>query len=429
MTQQPGVQTVSLQVTPQFASSLPALPAAKQVDQLAPLAATADTRQQLVCRNLLQGNTVMQAKKEAADILPKMLDNTQVLAVFGTDALAAVNALNDRMLNERPPVDIPELREAMRNLSRTMRGIGKKYNPNDPHVLKRYQQLKGGLLSQLHLVKSFLQEFLDDVRSLQDQFKQTIQTLEGKQYQLLKNVVYYSEFYRLNEVEIAKLIYKIGVMEIVRDMAADQAKAIKIGDANLGDRAGERQAALLEFVTLMENKIIAFKSRLWVAWAMAPQIRNMRAISVGISARIDQTIEITIPTMKDTIVVWFTLSEAEQAQQFNKAVEDTANQVMLLFAQATKAAVPALASAVATPALDPRVVVEWCESISAQADGMVAAIELGRKKRVELEQAMIQGKGVMDAATQRVNQARLNQVLDAARETPLEIAQSVPTQN
>jgi uncharacterized protein YaaN involved in tellurite resistance len=95
----------------------------------------------------------------------------------------------------------------------------------------------------------------------------------------------------------------------------------------------------------------------------------MRAISVGLSGRIDQTVDITIPTMKDTIVVWLTLSEAQQAEQFNRAVEDTYNNVMTMFANATKAAVPVMVNALATPALDPRTILAWSESLSAQAEG------------------------------------------------------------
>jgi uncharacterized protein YaaN involved in tellurite resistance len=425
-----GPQSITLQVTPQFAAQVPMEPQPNpQIAELSALAGTSEKRDQLACQRLLVGKTRQVAEGEAAEVLSKILSNTQVLAVFGTDALEAVNRLNDRMLNERPPVDIPELREAMKSLSRNMRGIGKKYDPNDPSVLKKYEKVKGGLFVRFGIVKSFLEEFLDDIRSLQQQFERAVRTLEGKQYQLLKNVAYYDEFYRLNEQEIDKLIYKIGVMEIIRDMLAEQASHIFVGNSNMGDRGSEQQAQILELVTLLENKIIAFKSRLWVAWAMAPQIRTMRAISIGLSARIDQTVDITIPTMKSTIVVWLTLNEAQQSEQFNKAAEDTYNEVMRLFANAAKATVPALASSLAAPALDPRTVLAWSESLSAQADGIVQAIESGHQKRAELEQAMIAGKQIIDASTQRVNQAQLERLLTTAQENQLEIAHSVSDQS
>lgn len=393
------------------------------------LSAAVDHPEVLSCKELLTGATLTRAKQEAADVLPKIEANTQVLTVFGIDALQAVNKLNDRMLAERPPVNIPELRDAMRDLSRSMRGIGKKYDPNDPRVLKRYEAVKNGILTKLGIVKSFFQEFLDDIRSEQKLFDHVIQTLEGKQFLLLKNVAYYDSFYELNEQEISNLIYKIGVMELIRDLSAQKAAKIRVGNSNMGDRGAEEKAKILEIATLLDNKIIAFKGRLWVAWAMAPQIRNMRVISVGLSGRIDQTVGITIPTMKDTIVVWLTLSEAEQAEMFNKAVEDTYNSVMTMFAHAAQTIVPAMANSLATPALDPRTIVAWSESLAKQADGIVAAIELGQQKRAELEQAMIAGKKVIDEATQKVNESQLASVLAASKEEiPLEIIKSVPAQ-
>ncbi|OGH16431.1 MAG: hypothetical protein A3C30_04540 [Candidatus Levybacteria bacterium RIFCSPHIGHO2_02_FULL_40_18] len=429
MTQQPTQPTIV--VSPQFAATIPAEPRpTSQVTELSALSVSPQKRELLVCRQLLEGDTLVRAQAEATDVLPKMLSNTQVLAVFGNDALESINRLNDRMLSERHPIDIPELSDAMRDLSRRMRGIGRRYDPSDPKALEKYKKAKGRFLGIFRLGRTFLEEFLDDIRGLEEQCDWVIEKLDGKQEQLLRNVAYYDEFYKLNEQEINKLIYKIGVMEIIRDLAAEQADSIVVGDSNMGDRGGEEQARISELVTLLENRIIAFKGRLWVAWAMAPQTRNMRVVQVGLSARIDQTVDITIPTMKGTILIWLTLGDAEQALQFNAAVEDTYNQVLTLFANAAKATVPMIANALATPALDPRTVVAWSESLAAQADGIVQAIELGQQKRLELEQAMITGKEVIDAATQRVNQAQIEHVLElareAAQEAPLEIARSVP---
>ncbi len=419
-------QQINLQVTPDFASKIPQLASpSPHENHLSTLAPSSDTRQQLVCKRLLVGTTLERATSEAQEVLAKILQNTQILALFGMDALEGVNQLSDRMLNERPEVNIPEVQEAMQTLSRDMRGIGSKYNPNDPQVLKKYANVKGGILARIGWGKTFLQAFLDDIQTLQKKFEFVTTILEGKKEELLRNVTYYDSFYRLNEQEIGKLIYKIGIMEIIRDLLTDKAQEITVGDANIGDRGGEQQAQLLSLVTLLDNKIIAFKGRLWVAWAMAPQIRTMRAISLGLSARIDQTVGITIPTMKTTIVIWLTLTDAQQAEQFNRSVEETYNSVMNLFAQATQQMVPALANSLEAPALDPRTVVAWTQALVAQADGMVNAINEGKLKRAALENAMIKGKMVIDAATQRVNEAQLQQLVEGANRETIEIAHSV----
>lgn len=426
MTQQPD-ETAIVPVSEQFAAQIPSEPQpSQQVAELTSLAVTPEKREQLSCRLLLEGDTLVQAKAEAADVLPQMLDNTQVLAVFGNDALDSINRLNDRMLRELPTTDVPELQETMKNLSRRMRGIGRKYDPDNPKVLAKYKKAKGRFLGIFRFGRTFFEELMDDVRGLQGQFDWVIEKLEGKQEQLLRNVAYYDEFYLLNEQEIAKLIFVIGKMEIIRDLAAEQANQIVVGDSNLGDRGSEEKSKISELVLLLDNRIIAFKGRLWFAWAMSPQTRNMRTGQVGISARIDQTVDITIPTMKGTVLLWLTLNVAEQSRQFYEAVDETYNSVSTQFAATAKIAVPMIANSLATPALDPRTVVAMSESLAAQADGIVQAIELGEQKRAELEQAMITGKQVIDAATQRVNQALLDNVLAAAQEAPLEIIKSVP---
>lgn len=419
----------AISVTPAFINSVPTEPEGGKslvvLSNLSSQITSADDNKKLVCRNLLEGDTQIRAKQEASQVLVKIMSNTQILSVFGTDALDAVNRLNDRMLEKRPSSDIPELQDAMKDLSKSMRGIGRKYDPSDPKVLRKYEQTKEGLLGIFRRGRNFLADFLDDIRTIQQIFERVTDTLEVKQEKLLENITFYDEYYVLNESEIDKLIYKIAVMEYVRDYAAQMADQVVVGKSDMGDRGSEDKAKIAEIVTILENKIMAFKARLWVAWAMAPQIRNMRAINVGLSARIDQTIGITIPTMKSTIGVWLTLNEAEQSQQFNTAVEQTYNMVLTGFANAAKIAVPAIVNALSTPAMDPRTVIAWSESISAQADGIIAALETARQKRVELEEAMINGKNVIDASTNRVNEAQLQYVLENVEKEPLKISRSV----
>lgn len=412
MTQEP-TQSTALVVSP-------------QVQELTALSTTPEKREQLSCKALLVGDTLARAHAEAADVLPKMETNRQVLSVFGTDALESMNRLTDRMLHERRSVDVPEINDIMHDLSRLMRGLGKKYDPNDDKARERYKQVKGGIMHWFHFGKTFLEEFMDDVRSMEGQFDLVVEKLNDKKEQLNENTAYFDEFYRTNEEEISKLIYKIAVMEIMRDMLAEKASNIVVGDANLGDRGAEQKAKITELVTLLESRITAFKAQLWSAWVMAPQTRNISALSIGMSQRVDQTIYMIVNDMKRTIVIWRTLGDAEQARLLNSAVEETNNQIQTQFAAAAKVAVPAIANTLAQTAYDPRTIVAWTESLVAQADGFIQAEALGRQKRAELEAAMVESKQIVDAKTEEVNQARLEHLITLAKDAPLEIATSVP---
>src|SRR3989344_6721307 len=133
------------------------------------------------------------------------------------------------MLSERHPIDIPELSDAMRDLSRRMRGIGRRYDPSDPKNLEKYKKAKGRFLGIFRLGRTFFEELMADVRSLEQQFDWAEEKLEGKQELLLRNVAYFDQLYELNARAIDKLIYKIAVMELMRDLAAEQAEQVVVG--------------------------------------------------------------------------------------------------------------------------------------------------------------------------------------------------------
>ena len=395
---------------------------------LTDIATDPQKRTQLFCQNLLLGETREAARKEAAVDLERILGNTQIVAIYGNDALDGVNRLNDRMLNERHPVEVPELRDLMRNLSRQMRGLGNKYDPSDPHVREKYEKARDNIFVKLRWAKSFLEEFLDDIKSTQQQFDQVVNTLEDKQEPLLRNIVYYDQYYLLNQQELGSLIYVIGKMEMMCEELRERASKIVVGNAQLGDQGGEQKARLLELALHIENKAVAFSVRLCTAWAMYPIIRNLRSVNLGVSLRINQTIDITIPTMKGTIVVWLSLNDAQVAEQFNRAVEDAANEVMVMFAKAAGAAVPMMANAMASTALHPATIKAWSDSVAAQADGIIAALDTRDQAITEMYQAITESMGVVDTSTNRVNDAMYEHVI-ARGQKALQIATSVPAQS
>ena len=155
-------KALELVPTPQLQAALPPEPQPSQeMVTLTDIATDPQKRTQLFCQNLLLGETREAARKEAAVDLERILGNTQIVAIYGNDALDGVNRLNDRMLNERHPVEVPELRDLMRNLSRQMRGLGNKYDPSDPHVREKYEKARDNIFVKLRWAKSFLEEFLE----------------------------------------------------------------------------------------------------------------------------------------------------------------------------------------------------------------------------------------------------------------------------
>jgi len=391
---------------------------------LATFAGSSAARQTLTCKDLLHGDTRRAAEREAAELFPEMLNNTEVVMTFGTSALEGVNTLIDRLLHEVEPEKIPELTDLMKSLNREMRGVRSKYDVSDPKVREKYENYKGGIGRFFGNVKTLVELLMEDVQSLETQLNKVVKTLENRQFKMRRNVVFYDALYEENEIEIGKLIYVIGVMELICDIAANEASKIKVGEANLGDRGAERKAEIAGLAEILANRVAEYKGRLFVAWATAPQVRMMRTLNVSLAMRINTLLTITIPTMKGTIVQWRMLMQSKDAADMSNVVADASNEWLQSYAQAGAVVVPMIAEAVSTPTLRPDTVFAMAASIEAQANGIVKAIEAGVQQRAALDDSMVKAQIILRDSAGKVSDAVIDQFVTKATK-PLEITTQV----
>lgn len=404
---------------------IPTTPSAPLSTGLAAIAqqGSAVQRQQLSCSDLLRGETRVEAEALAAKLLAEMLDNPQIMMNYGLDALKDINTLVDRLLHEVEPIKIPELTQLMKNLQDQMRGVQKDYDVSDPKVREKFEKWAEGFRSLFRRGKTMIEMLMEDVTSIEKQIDKVGAELRGKQMVLMENVTYYDALYKENEEAIKKLIHVIGIMELIRDLAADQAEAIVVGNADLGDRGQEQKARLAEFASNMDVKIAEYKGRLWVAWATSPQVRMLRTMNVALAGRINEMVNVTIPTMRMTIVVWRTMMQSQQAAEANAVVREGANEWLQNFAAAAATTTPLIAEEVQTPTISPETVYAMAKSIDEQATGIVTAMENGARRRADLDEAMLTAKQVLDASAEKISDALVNQAVDQAAK--LEIATSV----
>lgn len=382
-------------------------------------------RQTLVCNRLLVGDTRTRAEQEALKLYEQMLDNTQVFMTYGTQALAGVNQLIDRLLHEVEPTKIPELKQLMHDLNEGMREIKGKYDVSDPKVRETFAEWKGGIGRFFGRARQLIDLLMEDVTSIETQLKKVGNELHDRQYQLTRNVSYYDELYEENEAEIGNVIYAIAVMELIRDKAAADAAAIVVGDASLGDRGGEKKASLAEFASNMDIKIAEYKGRLFVAWATSPQVRMMRTLNVALAERINELLCVTIPTMRATILQWRLLIQTKDAAELSEQVQQASNDWLVAFAAAGAEVVPRVAEMVQTPTLLPQTVAAMAESVAKQAEGVVTAMENGAQRRAELDDAMLTAKKILDDSSEKISDALIDSIVEHAN-NPLEIATAVP---
>ena len=408
----------------------PSAPMSNGLYQITTTQPIAQAEQTLVCSRLLVGDLLARAQQEAADLYPKMVGsafqagNTALVMSYGSSALQGVNDLIDIILNGTSNVKIPEMIALMKELNVSMRGLQHKYDLSDPKIREKYEHWKGGVGRFFGKAKTLVEMIMEDIQSIETQLDHTEDKLKDKADTVLRDIAWYDGLYVKNEQEIGQVIYAIAVMEMIRNRAIAEADKIMIGNDQLGDRGSEEKARLVQFAQTMDQKISAYKGRLFIAWATSPNVRNMRAVGEGVVGKLSDTIYTTIPTMKATLAQWRMLAETMEAGQLADLVNGSMNQWLVAFSAASATGVQQIAQSNATPALAPQTVAAMAKSIADQADAIVQAMQDGLTRRAELDRAILQGKAAINAANDKISSEFVQAYVDQAIK-PDEVVRSV----
>lgn len=401
----------------------PALSPTNQL--LLPVASQPQPGSKLVCKNLLRGQTLAKAQADAADLFPKMLAQTSLVVIYGTDAFIGINRLADDLLKRVDRISIPEVSESMRRLNRRMRGIQRRYDVSDDRARRRYQGMRRRVLEALHLVGDFLDEFRQDITTVEQQLDHVIEVAEGKEALLLRYTTYKDEIYRLNEQEIKEVIRTIAVLEMVLDLAVKHAESIEVGDTAAGDRGEERKAEVAQLIERLKIKISDFKSRLFAAFATSMNVRMTREIDVTVAARLNYMVIGVIPLMKLILFQWQNMLKTMQAAELLELIISTSNEWNAEFYKASAVTYPRIQALAEQPAISRDTVLIMATALKQASDGIIEAINVGDQRRAELDAAMVQGRDIMSGAVTNVTDAILKSVVDPTIR-PLEISESVP---
>ena len=228
-----------------------------------------------------------------------------------------------------------------------------------------------------------------------------------------------NQLYAANETAITNLVVTIAAMEYVLDDAQAAAAAMVIDDSAPDARAQreKRDALTNEFIPALQNRIGEFKQRLFVAWATAPQIRNIRMVSFGLGQRLALLITLTIPVFELTVVEWVTVQQAARAADAQEAVSDATETAMQGFAAATAEAIPQIARTIQTPSLSPETITLVAQSISDQLKGITDAVEYGIEARKGVDNAIVTAQGILAKASDDES-AKIIQLVADSTKTP-----------
>lgn len=404
----------------------PPLPVPAEVEQpiatgLATVSETPEARQGIVCMDMLPTELQVQARDEAAKLVPDMLGNTQVLMAYGLNALDGVNKLVDRLMNEIRAADSPEVKAIMKSLTLSMKGIQGKYDLSDPKAKERYDDWENSRVRKFfRRGRNYIQEMMADMQSVDSQLDAFARDIATRKQEMLRNIGYLDQLYAENESAVFGLIYVIAVMEQIVELAKQQAQAIPPDDQSTGNKNAELKQRYADLILQMNVKVGEYKGRLFVAWSTSPQVRMMRVLNVGMAEKLNEAGGMTIPTFKLAIVQLRIITEGLEAAKAAEEISGATNAAVQQLAKSGAMAGQVMMEVIQTPTITADTINTVTASLAEMADNMLAGIVAGDQRRAELEQTIGQAKVVLDGTQARFDEQLISDIVGSSTK-PLEL--------
>lgn len=339
---------------------------------------------------------------------------------FGQNAVEKVNATVNHILVEQKKLEIPQVDDLLKNTNRELNGFISKYKEAGPAELEKKPNLFQKLFKQS---KNTLQEFYFESQSLEQKMDGMAATLVKQEESLARNIVSAEMLIEDNTKSIENLVGVIAFLESAQKEAVKRANALQTKIASIESTSPEYQiesnhlARMTEVINTLEQQHTEYMSRLYVAWTTTPQMRNMVKVSSDMRQKLGMLRRNTIPTLKLSIAQLGILQQSVKAGATADAIVNANNAALQMLAETSKEAIPALERTAQNPTLSLESVTKLAESLVAQNNGIIAAIDEGRKKRAQLEQAVIQSAATINDSVKLRDEKIIQALLEQGKTT------------
>ena len=369
----------------------------------------------LVCNATFGPEMRSRAIQEAKQLLPSMLNDANVFINYGVDQLSALNRLVDRILKDVEPTKIPEAQGAMKDLKVKMLAAKGKYDISDEKVKKNYQEAVSKPKRFWRKTTNFLEMLRADFTDLEKQINQLEKDLSGRAIQLTRNAEFCVQLYQQNDIEIANLVYTIGVMELILEEAKAEARNIPAGSAgDISDPNSEKRGKYADLIRQMEVKIGEYKSRLFVAWASAPQLRMMRAMDVDMAMKLHMLVQSALPTTKLVLVQWRMLLQADENAKIGEAAQDYTENMITGYFDTAATQMPKIAQSIQRQTISPETVSSVVSSLVEMVDGIGQAYTERQQQRQVMDETLMQAQRELSTVKGRVDDSVINGIVGQA---------------
>lgn len=281
--------------------------------------------------------------------------------------------------------------------------------------------------------KNDLQEFYFDSQTIEKKMDSMATSVVKQEEVLARNIVSAELLIENNTKSIENLVGVIAFIEATGQEAAERAKLAQENLATLVPTtvdyqvASEKLARVTEVANILEQQHSEYMSRLYVAWTTTPQMRNLVKVSSDMKQRLGMLRRNTIPTMKLSIAQLGILQQSIKSSQTADAIVNANNAALQMLADTSKEAIPMMERTAQNPTLSVASVTKLAESLVAQNNGIIAAIDEGRQKRRELEATIVRSAETINDSVKLRDQKIIVALLEQGKEAQSEAQQPLET--
>lgn len=362
--------------------------------------------------------TAITAKAPA--LVDTFLADQNALFDFGQSAVEGVNATVNHILAEQKKLQIPQVDDLLKSTNRELNGFIAKYKDATPADLEKKPNLIQKLFKQS---RDTLQEFYFDSQNIEQKMDGMAAAVVKQEDTLARNIVSAELLIEDNTKSIENLVGVIAFIEASQKEATTRALTLQQKLATLDSATPEYQvqtdllARTTEVINTLEQQHTEYLSRLYVAWATTPQMRNLVKVSSDMRQKLGMLRRNTIPTMKLSIAQLGMMQQSVKSGMTADAIVNANNAALQMLAETSKEAIPALEQSAQNPTLSMKSVTSLAESLVAQNNGIIAAIDHGRKERAQLESAIIKSAETINDSVKLRDQNIVQALLNEGKET------------
>lgn len=330
-----------------------------------------DTDPALIKPDLSEDSLTDEEKKLIADFSKKInLTDVNAIMTYGEGAQAKVAEFSDSALSNIRVMDLGEAGEMITGLITQLRGF-------------EIDENQKGLRAIFNRGRNKIETLKVKYEKTETAVEKIIDSLEGHQIQLRKDIAMLEKLYEVNLQNFKELtLYIIAGKRKLEEARATTLREL-ITRATETGLAADAQAAN-DFAALcdrFEKKLYDLELTRNVALQMGPQIRMVQNNDAVMSEKIHSTIVNTVPLWKSQMVIALGLAHSQQALNAQRQVTDMTNELLRKNAEALKTAAVQTARESERGIVDIETLKATNEALISTLDEVLTIQNEGREKR------------------------------------------------